>query len=244
MAFKAIPNLKPVTGWREVPVIDNGEKLVAISELSSIKIKISSEYFNCKIPGSIMEIYVRESVAAGLVLASHLLTSNNSLLIWDGWRPLQVQKSLFDSYKEIFRKEKSLLSEEELILFTQTFVSLPSSDSSMPSPHYTGGSVDLTITDSQGLLNMGTKFDEFTSRASTRYFEEQELKSLSREDMEAMENRRMLFDIMSFAGFSNYSEEWWHFDFGNQFWAKCLHKNKAIYSGIELYSLIAESRST
>lgn len=30
------------------------------------------------------------------------------------------------------------------------------------------------------------------------------------------------------AGFINYPEEWWHFDYGNQFWAKLAGK-KAIY---------------
>ena len=34
-----------------------------------------------------------------------------------------------------------------------------------------------------------------------------------------MQNRRLLFNAMVDQGFTNYSEEWWHFDYGNQFWA-------------------------
>lgn len=31
------------------------------------------------------------------------------------------------------------------------------------------------------------------------------------------QNRKILYDAMIIAGFTNYPEEWWHFDFGNQF---------------------------
>jgi len=33
--------------------------------------------------------------------------------------------------------------------------------------------------------------------------------------------------------FSNYEKEFWHFDYGNQFWAKSQNKEKALYGGIE-----------
>ncbi|KAG0505300.1 MAG: D-alanyl-D-alanine dipeptidase [Candidatus Udaeobacter sp.] len=36
--------------------------------------------------------------------------------------------------------------------------------------------------------------------------------------MEALRNRRLLYWIMREAGFANYPYEWWHFDWGTQFW--------------------------
>ena len=89
---------------------------------------------------------------------------------------------------------------------------LPSSDPKKPSPHSTGGSVDVTILDESGIpLDMGTKFDDSSIASSTAYFE--------KVDDIITENRRLLYHVMTEQGFTNYSEEWWHFDYGNQNWA-------------------------
>jgi zinc D-Ala-D-Ala dipeptidase len=78
------------------------------------------------------------------------------------------------------------------------------------------------LIESAAPLNMGTAFDEVSPATLTRYYEEKVAKgeALSPRDQEALNNRRMFIDVMTKAGFSNYHEEWWHFDFGNQFDAK------------------------
>lgn len=227
--LKEIPKLVEVAGWKEVPVTECGEPLVLLNELRIPKLIVEPAYYIAGVKGSIPELYVRKSVADMLWKATFLIPGNYSLLVWDTWRPLQVQGSLFDQYKEEFRKQKPELSEEELIRYTQTFVSLPSDLFERPSPHYTGGSVDLTLALDGTPINMGTEFDEFTEKANTRYFEENGC--VTESDLLARDNRRMLFEIMTEVGFTNYHEEWWHFDYGNQFWAKCASKEAAIYSG-------------
>ena len=37
---------------------------------------------------------------------------------------------------------------------------------------------------------------------------------------------------MTEAGFQNYEEEWWHYDYGNVTWARKAHKQQAIYGPI------------
>jgi len=67
-------------------------------------------------------------------------------------------------------------------------------------------------------LNMGTVFDEMTDKVSTRFYEEQQAQGeLTNMEREILMNRRLLVDVMGKVGFSNYPEEWFHFDFGNQF---------------------------
>jgi D-alanyl-D-alanine dipeptidase len=80
---------------------------------------------------------------------------------------------------------------------------------------------------------MGTAFDQMGEKCLTRYYEMKLEKGerLNRKDQEALENRRLLFDFMTSAGFTNYHEEWWHYDYGNQFWGKIKDEN-AIYSYI------------
>ncbi len=104
---------------------------------------------------------------------------------------------------------------------TTQFVSLPSLKETCPSPHLTGGSVDLTICDEgRNPIWMGTTFDDFTELAHTRYFEDKLARGehLTAEETVALNNRRMLYWTMKATGFTNYSCEWWHYDYGNQFW--------------------------
>jgi len=107
---------------------------------------------------------------------------------------------------------------------TLKIVALPSTNLLKPSPHNTGGSVDLTIIDSVGrLLNMGTPFDEASIRAQTTYFDDP-LNVIRK-------NRQLLYNIMTRHGFTNYSEEWWHYDYGNQNWAWVSGQSYAVYTG-------------
>ncbi len=72
------------------------------------------------------------------------------------------------------------------------------------SRHNQGVAIDLTLVRaSDGTeLDMGTPFDEFSSRSHT-----------ANASGTVAENRRILVDAMAAAGFSNYSSEWWHFSF-------------------------------
>lgn len=87
-----------------------------------------------------------------------------------------MQQSLFDQYLRELRNRKPLVDIHTLIQETQKYVSLPSDDSDKPSPHYTGGAVDLSILDSNGeMLPMGTNFDHFGAEATTRHYEEKKI---------------------------------------------------------------------
>lgn len=69
------------------------------------------------------------------------------------------------------------------------------------------------------LLNMGTAFDAVLPQTETRYYEKkiEQGTNLSSQEREILQNRRLLHNVMARAGFSNYLEEWWHFDCRNQF---------------------------
>lgn len=74
------------------------------------------------------------------------------------------------------------------------------------------------IRESATPIPMGTVFDGVHPETATRFYEDLgEPVTLSAEQNECRENRRMLWNVMTAAGFSNYPDEWWHYDFGNQF---------------------------
>lgn len=196
------------------------------------KLLVRPQYYLQKIEGALPECFIREGNLRRLINVAEKLPAGYKLLIFDAWRSERVQVSLFSEYYRELRNEMPDKDEEELIDLTKEFVALPSSDPGAPSPHLTGGAVDLTIVDDKGkMLNMGTAFDDTTDKSYTGYFEElAKNKKLTEEEKTILHNRRLLYHLMSDEGFTNYPPEWWHFDFGNQNWAWVKNKGQhAIY---------------
>lgn len=209
---------------RAQPIEECGEALIPISYCPDL-ILSRPQYFYQGLSGSLPETYLREGVCARLVNAARLLPAGHRFVVFDGWRPMALQKELFLRYRQELAALKPGLDERALDALTKKFVALPDSSYESPSPHSTGGSVDLSIADDAGrLLPMGAEFDETTERSRTTYFEEQD----GAEDR-FLKNRRILFHVMTAAGFTNYPDEWWHFDYGNQNWALMSGQGKAIY---------------
>ncbi|QWF71538.1 M15 family metallopeptidase [Methylomonas paludis] len=221
--------------WRKVPIVDNGEALVDVRHYAPDKISSGATYFAWQIPGSLAECYVRDSVARRLARAAQQLPNDLRLYVFDGWRPVTVQRYLFDQYQAELHAKHPDWPAAELLAQTQIFVSFPNTEPSCPSPHLTGGAVDLTLIDTEGrLLDMGSAFDEFSFRSHTDYFSR--LPKLSRQEHLQRDNRQLLLDVLGAQGLSNYPEEWWHFDYGNQFWAsRC--GQVAVYGVVEFVGL-------
>jgi len=220
---------------RSIKIKECGEKLVPLS-LYPERILVRSQYFLQGVEGALAECFARESVLKRLIESSKMLPEGFKLVIFDVWRPVEVQRGLFNKYKEEIKKEMS--NKSEITKLALQFVALPSDDPNKPPPHNTGGAADLTIADFEGrYLSMGTEFDETTEKSKTTYYEElfEKGKSLTKEEIEALKNRRLLYNIMTSAGFTNYPEEWWHFDYGNQNWAWVKGESYAIYGKTKPY---------
>ncbi|MFD1609259.1 M15 family metallopeptidase [Oceanobacillus luteolus] len=180
-----------------------------------------------QIPGSIQECYLRESAADRLLQAAENLPEGFFFHIFDAWRPYEVQSALYQDFK--MKLEEKGLSGKHLLETLNKYVNKPSRDSNRPSNHLTGGAVDLTIATDNGLLPMGTDFDDFSEASKTDTYEK--LENPTKSEILYRNNRALLKEIMENAGFMNYEEEWWHFDYGNQNWA-ARTGNIAFYGGI------------
>lgn len=237
---RSIPKQEKKWLWKEIRSIkikECGEKLVPLS-LYPKRILVRSQYFLQGIEYALVECFAREGVLKRLIESSKMLPKGFKLVIFDVWRPVELQRTLFNKYKEEVKKEMPNKSDEEITKLALRFVALPSEDPNKPSPHNTGGAVDLIIADSEGrYLNMGTEFDETTEKSKTTHYEElfERSKSLTKEEKEILKNRRFLYNIMTKVGFTNYPEEWWHFDYGNQNWAWIKGESYAIYGKAKPY---------
>lgn len=149
-----------VQGWKDIPLRedDSLDPLIPLGPLSQEAeiLMTSSLYFGehsnspyaenrNKLEGSLLTLFARQSVVHRLLVAEHLLPAGYHLLVFDAYRPYQVQKSLHDFYKQKLREKYPDMDNETLESETQKYVSLPSIDPTRPSPHNTGGSVDVAI---------------------------------------------------------------------------------------------------
>ena len=218
LANRPIPLVGGEVDWSTVVTHECDQPLVPVTSVFSPAIRCKPQYRLRGVPHSLDCCYCRQGVARKLAqISDWLLGSHLTLIVWDAWRPVAVQKALYDAYRERLRQEHPNALGDELDARTRRFVAFPSSDPARPSPHLTGGALDVTLGDAQGHeLPMGTGFDDFSDGAMTRTYEVlQEQRPLTEQELEFLRNRRLLVHLMAQAGFLNYPEEWWHYDFGN-----------------------------
>jgi len=176
-------------------------------------------------------VFCRRSVAERLGRANdRLLPWGVELFVLNAYRSLAVQRELWAFYIEKGRDSLDDPTEANCVAFAGEYCSDPrefdESDSRTWPTHLTGGAVDLTlrIRHTGEPLFMGSVFDDPAEVSHTAYFERLEAEHKSRKSRlplsyaEALRNRRLLYWAMSEAGFANYPYEWWHFDWGTQFW--------------------------
>ncbi|WP_246116528.1 MULTISPECIES: M15 family metallopeptidase [Cobetia] len=225
--------------WARVSqiAVQGSDSPLVPTSLAPACLRVYPAYARLDIPGAVNECLVRREVHQRLLLAARALPEGLSLVVLDGWRPWRVQQYLFDTLYESLRSHDPSLDDAQLLARTREFVSLPSRDPQAPSPHLTGGAVDVTICDADGLLlEMGTQFDEATPASHTDHFERHPPASDTSQS-EARDNRRLLYRVMSEAGFTNLPSEWWHFDFGDQLWAWYRGEPRALYGPAEMDSI-------
>jgi len=133
---------------------------------------------------SVVKCMLRREPAESLsAVQKELRTHGLGLKIFDGYRPLSIQKKLWEAVPD------------------DRYVANPAKGSR----HNRGAAVDLTIIDSLGReLKMPTPFDNFTDKAHCDY------KKLPKK---VLKNRALLEKVMERHGFLRMPTEWWHFDF-------------------------------
>lgn len=204
----------------------NSEPLV---DAQSYRVAASSAYaqpiapYYRSFPAALPQVYVRRSVAERLAQVNELLQPYGcEVLCLDGFRPIELQRDLWDHFIEKGREALTDPTDEDLVRFAGQFCSDPrgfdKNDWRTWPVHNTGGAIDLTLRSlSTGQeLFMGSIFDDADAISATRHFENSALTSQSA--LEARRNRRLLYHAMVAVGFANYPHEWWHYDLYTQMW--------------------------
>ena len=212
------------------PIVESGQPLIDTGDADE-RIATDPAYARMGFAHALPRCHVRQGLLERLIAAARALPDCLQLLVLDGWRPVALQSALYDDFSRQIGVRFPELDAAGHAARTRQFVAPPSADPAAPSPHLTGGSVDLTLASTDGEpLDMGTAFDEPSLLSRTAALET----AAGSDSRRARDNRRLLFHVMHNAGFTNLASEWWHFDYGNQLWATALGRPHAIYGATSL----------
>lgn len=222
-----MPKIKDISLHRII------EGMVPLQDLHDSRIVYEPIYHSLNIEGATEDCFFRQNVGKRLIVAAGYLPEGYKLKIFDAWRPPEAQTALYSKCRNQIRHLNPTDSEDEIDIKTKKIIPYPQKDNLFPYAHGTGGSLDVTVVDNFGKeLNMGTDylrtaFDSFDNDLTqTAYYEMRECTQLK--DLLYQCNRRILYNSMIAAGFTNLPSKWWHYDFGNYFWAYYV-KNVALY---------------
>jgi len=164
--------------------------------------------------------HVRLSVADRLITAQCQLPRGLRLLVVEGFRPAAVQERYFANIAARVTRANPGWPADRVRTEAATYVSPPE-----VAPHVSGGAVDLTLCTVDGdELPMGSELNATPPEHGTECFTASPLINA-----DARANRRTLIDAMSAAGFVNYPSEWWHWSYGDRYWALVTGPDHARY---------------
>lgn len=202
-----------------IPVVDCGEPLADVRARAAFPVDPR------KRDDTGAYAHLREGVLARLVEAQALLPDGVRLLFVEGYRPPALQRRYFEGYEDELRAASPDWSAERLRAAASRYVSPPEI-----APHSAGAAVDLTLVDADGTeLDMGTAVNDSPEESAGACYT-----AAPGISTRARANRELLGTALTAAGLVNYPTEWWHWSYGDRYWALATDAAHAIYGPREL----------
>ncbi|MFB8115469.1 M15 family metallopeptidase [Streptomyces sp. NPDC055962] len=171
--------------------------------------------------------HLREGVLERLLKAQAMLPPGLRLLFVEGYRPPALQREYFEEYAGQLRADHREWSAAQIHAAASRYVSPPEI-----APHSAGAAVDLTLADTDGHeLDLGTRMNADPEESEGACYTD-----AGNISEEARANRKRLDAVLTAAGLVNYPTEWWHWSFGDRYWALIAGKAAALYGPKEIDS--------
>jgi len=172
---------------------------------------------------------LRQGVVDRLLQAQAILQHHHPewrFAVFDAWRPVAVQAFMVNHaiQEECQRRgvdpSQDSPGRREAILAVERFWAPPSESADTPPPHSTGGAVDLTLADAQGLeVPMGGAIDAIGPISEPLHYAAIAQQRPDGQEARWNQRRLALTGAMQAVGFAQHPNEWWHFSWGDQLWA-------------------------
>ncbi len=214
----------------KITCIDNKEKIISLRQKNE---KIIIDETRSQIGNkSDLFCYARESVAKKLIEATNYLPHRYQLLIKEAYRPLSLQRGFFEHYFRYYKNQYPLKNDDEIYEVTCQYVA-----PIKVAGHPTGGAIDITLLKDGKEIDMGSGFNDAPIEPKNLTY----MYSDYINDV-AKANREILIQCMEKVGFINYPTEWWHWSYGDCYWA-FLNNCDALYSATDENEIIAISET-
>ena len=200
-----------------IPVVESGEPLV---DAATGGVLVDRRYAT---PAGTWRL-VRAGVRDRLAVAAAALPDGLRLLLVEGHRLPSQQLAHFTEYRDELAAADPGLSAAELDRLASRYIAPPG-----VAPHTAGAAVDLTLCTDAGVeLDMGTRVNATPEESSLRcYTAAPDL------DDDARADRDLLCRVLAAAGLVNYPTEWWHWSYGDRYWALQTGAPTALYGPVE-----------
>ncbi len=174
---------------------------------------------------------MRKTIFEKLCRAERDLPNGWRLRLYEGFRSLAVQQMLFEQeYHRVLCRLPDVSDEDRFHETTRLISPVRHMDGSLNiPPHNTGAAIDIEILTAHGeLLDMG-----MTAKDWVTVSPELCMTKCSLIDKKTQKNRDFLLELMQAHGFVNYPTEWWHFSYGDRYWAYFSNAPSAMYGSVE-----------
>lgn len=210
-----------------IPIIECNEPLIDIKDRKELQYGPPPE---CELTADCYT-KMRQSVFDKLCQAQNDLPHQWRFRIYEGFRSLHVQQMLFEQEQQRVLERQPHLNAKELFHEATRLVSpVINFDGTKNIPaHNSGGAVDVEIITANGeLVDMGMAAKDW-------YHVNPELCLTDCETISetAKRNRKILLEVMQAQGFVNYPTEWWHFSYGDRYWAYYQESKQAMYGSAD-----------
>ncbi|GGN75300.1 D-alanyl-D-alanine dipeptidase [Streptomyces albiflavescens] len=197
-----------------IPVVDCGEPLRDVRAKAPFPVDARRQ------DDSGAYAQLREGVLRRLVEAGALLPDGVRLLFVEGFRPPSLQRLYFERYAGELRAAHPDWDPERVRDAASRYVSPPEI-----APHSAGAAVDLTLVDADGHeLDMGTRVNANPEESDGACYTDADNIGAT-----ARAHRQLLAAALTAAGLVNYPTEWWHWSYGDRYWALATGADQAIY---------------
>ncbi|MEV6156724.1 M15 family metallopeptidase [Nonomuraea sp. NPDC052129] len=185
-----------------IPVRDNGEELADVRGRLRVDERMADRV------GAYA--HLRSGLLARLERAERRLPDGFHLLVVEGYRPIDTQRRIFEEYRDGLRAAFPEMSPDEACIAASRYVSPVE-----VAPHTAGAAVDLTLTAPDGTeYDMGTQVNDNPEESDGACY--MDATNIS---ADARAHRKILADALEPVGLVNYPTEWWHWSFGDRYWA-------------------------
>lgn len=196
-----------------IPVDDCGEELVDLRNVPQLAVDSRKQ----DPEGAWARL--RSGLVVRLLEAQMALPANVRLLVIEGYRPAALQEKYFTEYADELARTHPEWPAPRVYKEASKHVSPVA-----VAPHPCGAAVDLTLTEGGVEVDLGTPVNATPEASAGSCFTRAEGIS-----PEARRRRDVLGSALSAAGMVNYPPEWWHWSYGDRYWAASVGARQAVY---------------